>query len=190
MQPVHADDIAPQAWRNGGGHTRELLTWPAGEQWSLRVSVADIDADGPFSAFPGVQRWFVVVQGAGVELKFADHLHRMTPDSEPVRFDGADAPGCTLLDGPTRDLNLMVRAGTGVMRVVQPGLDWVEPFEQRGLFARVAGRLQLDQGPAIRVAARSLHWGLGSGPCRFTPDAAAAGSRASGWWLGHSSSLP
>ncbi|MFG5407966.1 HutD family protein [Piscinibacter sakaiensis] len=39
-----------QPWRNGGGHTRELWTWPADGPWQARLSVADIAADGPFSA--------------------------------------------------------------------------------------------------------------------------------------------
>ena len=41
----------PQPWRNGGGVTRELLAWPAGGGWQVRVSVAEIEADGPFSPF-------------------------------------------------------------------------------------------------------------------------------------------
>lgn len=186
---VHADDIAPQAWRNGGGRTRELLSWPAGADWTVRISLADIDADGPFSAFPGVERWFVVVQGAGVQLLFGKQEQRMTQADTPLRFDGADAPGCRLLDGPTRDLNLMLRGGTGLMQAVQAGQDWQDAFEQRGLFARVAGHFERPSGGAIELAAHSLLWGLGAGPCRFTPrEAIAPGSQASGWWLARSRS--
>jgi environmental stress-induced protein Ves len=35
----------------------------------LRISVAEITRDGPFSAFAGVQRWFAVLEGAGVMLR-------------------------------------------------------------------------------------------------------------------------
>ena len=56
---------APQPWRNGGGVTRELLAGRT-EDWSVRLSVADIERDGPFSAFAGVDRWFAVLSGAGV----------------------------------------------------------------------------------------------------------------------------
>ena len=45
-------DVPAQAWRNGGGTMRELLAWPDASDWQLRVSVAEIEADGPFSAFP------------------------------------------------------------------------------------------------------------------------------------------
>jgi uncharacterized protein len=41
---VRVAEIAPVAWRNGGGVTRELLAWPDPEDWLLRVSVADIHA--------------------------------------------------------------------------------------------------------------------------------------------------
>src|SRR6218665_1188986 len=65
---VCANDVAPQRWKNDGGWTRELLAWPHPADWALRISVADIEADGPFSAFEGVQRWFAVLAGAGVRL--------------------------------------------------------------------------------------------------------------------------
>jgi environmental stress-induced protein Ves len=70
MSPVaiQADQVAAQAWRNGGGQTRELLAWPNASDWKLRISRADIASDGPFSAFAGVQRWFVVISGKGVVL--------------------------------------------------------------------------------------------------------------------------
>ena len=107
---VHASTAAPAPWKNGGGSTRELLRLPAGgDDWTLRISVADIAADGPFSPFPGVTRWFAVLEGAGVRLAFADRTLNVARGDAPLRFDGADAPGCALLDGPTRDLNVMVR---------------------------------------------------------------------------------
>jgi environmental stress-induced protein Ves len=34
----------------------------------VRLSVADIERDGPFSAFAGLIRWFAVLSGAGVLL--------------------------------------------------------------------------------------------------------------------------
>ncbi len=123
MVQIRAGDVVPTPWRNGGGRTRELLARPAGSDWMIRVSLADIDANGPFSAFPGVERWFAVVEGAGVVLNFA----------------GAPAPGCALLSGPIRDFNLMVRGGGGVVRVVEPGPLWHEPLQHRGLVTLVFG---------------------------------------------------
>ena len=112
MIRVDASAATPAPWKNGGGVTRELLRLPAasGDDWTLRISVADIDADGPFSPFPGITRWFAVLEGAGVRLDFADRALNVSRGDSPLRFDGAEAPGCTLLDGPTRDLNVMVRS--------------------------------------------------------------------------------
>ena len=53
---IRVDAVPPAPWRNGGGVTRELLRWPADDGWRLRISVADIHTDGPFSVFAGVQR--------------------------------------------------------------------------------------------------------------------------------------
>lgn len=122
-QPVHITRLqgAPaQPWRNGGGVTRELLAWSApgnrvanATGWDLRVSVADITQDGPFSAFPGIDRCFTVLEGEGVVLTVSGDDLCLTQDSAPLTFDGALAPGCRLINGPTRDLNLMVRQSTG-----------------------------------------------------------------------------
>ena len=102
-------------WKNGGGITRELLAWPPGvADWHWRVSVAQVDGDGPFSAFEGVQRWFAVLGGAGVELALgqgsAVQMQRLTQQSEAFCFDGALPVYCTLTNGPTQDFNLMVRS--------------------------------------------------------------------------------
>lgn len=103
------DSVAPAPWRNGGGVTRELAAQPPGAGWTWRISVAEVAADGPFSRFAGVQRWFAVLGGTGVILKFPDAEHRLTLASAPLSFDGEQPVECELLHGPTRDLNLMVR---------------------------------------------------------------------------------
>jgi uncharacterized protein len=100
-------------WRNGGGRTRELLAWPRADEWQVRVSVAEIESDGPFSSFPGIDRCFAVLSGAGVVLSFPQGDVRLTANDGAVSFAGEAAPTCRLIDGPTRDLNLMVRRGTG-----------------------------------------------------------------------------
>jgi environmental stress-induced protein Ves len=105
----HLDAIAPVPWRNGGGLTRELLAWPSQRDWTVRMSVAEVAASGPFSSFPGVHRWFAVLSGNGVKLRVADASHDLTVRSAPLEFAGAAATHCELLDGPTRDFNLMVR---------------------------------------------------------------------------------
>jgi len=161
---VEAVRVAPTRWRNGGGLTRELLVVPApaasGAAWRLRVSVAEIALDGPFSAFPGITRWFAVIDGAGVDLVWPDHRQRQTQAAAPLRFDGGTPPECALVAGPTRDLNLMVdgrfgaiglhRAAAGVARAGRRG--------PRGLFTGVAARLHRDGHPPQALPRDSLLW--------------------------------
>ena len=176
-------DVAAKPWRNGGGITRDLLAWPARDAWQVRISVAEVARDGPFSAYPGINRWFAVVQGAGVVLHFADNARRLAPASPPLHFDGASAPGCTLIDGATLDLNLLVRhdAGRGEMIAVQPGVDWLSPAPLRAVFSVHAAELRVDGRPAAALPAGALacntaaageHWLLAADDRRLTA-----------WWL-------
>lgn len=182
MKLVHLKDVAPQPWRNGGGQTRELLTWPESGDWRLRISLADIEQDGPFSTFPGVTRWFTVVHGRGVELRFGDRTETLGAGSAPLRFDGDAAPGCSLIDGPTRDLNLMLRGGEGVMEPVHPGQPWGDGFAQRGLFAAVPGVLRSGDSETP-LPAHALAWQTGArGDLIYEPDRPASGPV--GWWMG------
>jgi environmental stress-induced protein Ves len=112
---VGLDSVAATPWRNGGGVTRELLAWPSPADWTIRLSVADVERDGPFSSYPGVERWFAVLSGQGVRLRLGGKALELTARSEPFRFDGAVPVDCELLDGPTRDFNLMVRKGRARM---------------------------------------------------------------------------
>lgn len=109
----------PQSWRNGGGLTRELLAWPDAQDWSLRLSVADVRMSGPFSRFDGIERWFAVLEGDGVLLEGPDGVRHLTQDSEPWRFDGAAPLHCTLVGGATRDFNLMALPGRSRMQRVR-----------------------------------------------------------------------
>jgi len=192
MLLISTEQVAWQPWNNSGGRTREMLARPTGGNWKLRVSLADIDSDGPFSAFPGVVRWFAVVQGAGVHLQFPRGEHRLVGGDSPFCFDGATAPFCSLIDGPTRDINLMVRTGLGAMKQVRNNEPWSEQFEERGLFTASGGRLHCESDVArgdhgeslgVRLEPYTLVWDLGHNSCRFKSDR----HDAQAWWLGYSS---
>lgn len=175
---VAADAVTPQPWRNGGGRTRELLAWPSAQDWLCRISRADIDADGPFSAFPGVERWFTVLGGAGVALSLPGGERVLRPGDAPLSFDGADAPGCRLIDGPTLDLNLMSRQGRGSMLAVQTGTPWTSDAVLRALYTTVPGQWQ-GGGRSIALAAHTLLWCTAAPAIPWRFDAAPG----SAWWL-------
>lgn len=186
IHTVSLADVAPQPWRNGGGVTQELLAWPheaVGSDWQLRISVARIDSDGPFSAYPGVERWFAVLQGEGVRLRFANRRVMLGAGSEPVRFEGAAAPGCDLLDGPTQDLNLMVRsdAGRGAMRLARAGDDWVSTARLRAVYTAEAATLLIDDNDAATLPAGTLAWCDGAGQQCWRLKPGDPPVRA--WWL-------
>lgn len=107
---VRFEDVKPQPWKNGGGMTREMLAWPNKDDWRVRISLADIVRDGPFSSFPGVTRTIAVLSGEGIWLDEPINVE-LRPRTEPETFPGHLTPYCELIDGPTRDLNAMFRNG-------------------------------------------------------------------------------
>lgn len=159
MTRVHASDVTPVRWKNGGGITRDLVM--DGPDWRWRLSLAEVAADGPFSAYPGVERWFAVTAGAGVELSFGGSGSVLRPMDPPFVFDGAQAPHCRLLDGATEDLNLMLRDGArGTMHRAGSSVIWTEDWPLRGLYD---------------PATRTLHWKLPEGPLH---------APGPGYWIG------
>lgn len=156
--PAFATHLAALArptrpWDNGGGVTRDLVD-DGHASWRWRLSLADIDADGPFSAMPGVERWFAVADGEGVALTIDGTPMVVRPLDPPLVFDGALAPHCQLLNGPVRALNLMLRDGArGVLRRAGRGVVWSEDWPLRGHFVNAG--LVLDWGaPPGPLAAR------------------------------------
>jgi uncharacterized protein len=110
LQIIPQSQFKPVPWKNGGGITREAIRVPAqGAAFVWRVSVAQIDASGPFSDFAAYNRTMVLLKGGGLELEFGDGQQRVLDRvGEMAQFDGALATHCRLLDGPCVDLNLMV----------------------------------------------------------------------------------
>lgn len=183
MEPrlVRLDDIAPRPWRNGGGRARDLLVVPATGAWQAQVSVAEVEADGPFSHYPGVERWFAVVTGVGVELMIDGVAQRVTRAGPPLRFDGAAATTCRLIDGPTRDLNLLLRGAPGALQRALEGEPWRPHAAQCGLFAATPGRCRIDT-QAIEVPAFALLW-FDDAPKELAFFAGTPGPGASSWWI-------
>lgn len=110
LQIIRRSSFKSTPWKNGGGVTHEAIRVPeSGDAFRWRVSVAHIDASGPFSEFAGYNRKMVLLRGAGIDLRFADGTHKsLRQAGELVEFDGAVAAHCELVSGPCVDLNLMV----------------------------------------------------------------------------------
>ena len=140
-----AVDRTPQPWKNGLGVQYEIMcdgTLP--DDWSWRLSTADITQDVPFSIFPGVNREFCVADGNGVVLKINGVKHRCEPGSI-TRFRGDDEVYATLIDGPMRALNLMVRDGAEEkhLQLVHVGAS-IDMTKTEAIVA-ITGRVKLQQ---------------------------------------------
>jgi uncharacterized protein len=154
------DDSRGNAAGATSGEAARPLASPANADWLLRVSVADITQDGPFSPYPGVHRAFAVLEGAGVVLQWPEGGRMLGPEDEALHFAGEAAPGCRLVSGPTRDLNLMVRtnAGQAAMRRAVPGQQGPAPASPwRALYTHGGAVLQAD-GQTLTLAPGSLWW--------------------------------
>lgn len=117
-------DYRTMGWKNGGGRTTEIAAWPPGADlgaFAWRVSIADVGRDGPFSAFPGVDRTLVLLAGNGMRLSGPNGALDLHAPMDVATFAGETAIGCALVDGPTRDFNLMVRRdrARGTLEVVR-----------------------------------------------------------------------
>ncbi len=158
---VRLHDVAPVPWRNGGGVTRELACAP-GADWRWRISVAEVARDGPFSRFDGVQRWFAVLQGAGVCLTIDGADHRVDALDAPLHFDGAADTDCRLIDGVTLDFNLMVRAASAasarVERLQGQALRTPAQYATMGVYAVEPTQLAVGVH-TLQLPAHSLLWG-------------------------------
>ncbi len=181
-------EVAPQPWRNGGGSTQELLTWPDAGNWLVRVSVATIEQNGPFSAYPGVERWFAVVHGDGVTLRFAATVIVQRSDTQPLRFDGATAPACELLNDATQDLNLMVRSadGHGAMRLVAAEVPWISAASLRAVYTAEPAVLVVADRLKTVLPANTLAWSDQAAHQRWHLAGTSVGTSLRAWWLAFS----
>ena len=129
---VRLQDCPEQPWKNGLGSTREIAVQPSGansEGFLWRVSIAAVDTAAPFSRFPGIDRHIALLSGNGFRMTLdGGQTHALVKPFEPFAFAGEAAVAVKLVDGPTRDFNLMVRR------------------------ARASGQLQVWQGPAARLS--------------------------------------
>ena len=146
---IPANEYRRMRWKNGAGWTREIHAEPSAEDWTWRLSIAEIEQDAPFSCFPGVDRELVLLSGNGLRLCFDDgQAQVLHPPHQRLRFAGERVVHGELVDGRTEDFNLMwrrdaVRAAlwhrplVGAMVVfVDPGSTWVLHL--------LAGRARID----------------------------------------------
>lgn len=172
MRLIAASGCRRVRWKNDGGWTTEIARsddaacGDGGFRW--RVSIAEIESDGPFSAFPGIARDLLLLDGDGIELAIGDAAPlQLRQRFERAHFDGAAAVQCRLLAGPTRDFNVMARHDAVRADVVarpllgsmlifpEAGVEWLVHVLAGHASARCGGEeLQLDAGASLHLESR------------------------------------
>jgi environmental stress-induced protein Ves len=109
---LRSADYVARPWKNGGGTTRDIAASPSGaslDSFAWRLSLAQVDRDGPFSRFDNVDRTLVLLSGA-----MALHENDRRIDlvrNEPFAFEGERVIEATVAGGSTLDFNVMTRRG-------------------------------------------------------------------------------
>lgn len=170
MRVIAASEHRRVRWKNDGGWTTEIARDPAdGERFRWRISIAEIERDGPFSAFPGIDRDLLLLDGSGIELDIDDAPpRRLVQRFERVHFAGESHVDCRLLAGPTRDFNVMadrelVRAETFARPLVgsmvifpEAGVEWfVHVFAGHAAARDDAQTVALAAGDGLHVDFRA-----------------------------------
>lgn len=163
MRLLHlpAHEYRRERWRNERGWTREIHRQPEGAaQWEWRASIAEIDHDAPFSAFPGCNRELVLLAGEGMHLHFDDgETATLLPPHQRLRFAGERPLRAELIAGPTHDFNLIWRRDAveatllhrplvgPMVFFAEPGTTWLLHLLQgQAAFKDLARPLRLEQG--------------------------------------------
>ncbi len=160
MPVIDTSLLPPVSWKNGGGSTRTVAVSPEGaglNDFVWRVSIAEVRGSGDFSAFPGVDRTIMLLDGRGMMLHGKDgSMHALTTPFQPWRMRGDEPVRAWLLNGAARDFNVMVRRGVaessvGVWQVETRLPEWIGDavfFCARGSF-----RIEIEDGEEVLLAA-------------------------------------
>ncbi len=158
MKTLRAADRLATPWKNGLGVTREIAVYPPGaglDDFDWRVSMASVDAGGPFSIFPGVDRVLAVLEGRlALRIDGAAPIE-LDPDAPPQAFAGDVLVEADLLAGPVTDLNVMIRRG-----LARPRLEriWIDAPIEIGVSATTIVLVRTDDVDLVVAGRRE---GLG-----------------------------
>jgi environmental stress-induced protein Ves len=118
--PVPTEEFRTTEW--SGGTTTELFIWPEGSSYKerrfgARISTALVELESSsFTRLEGVRR-FLTPLCAGFKLTVNGEKIKL-PKGKVLEFSGEDEVFC---EGAGRDLNLMLKGESGVMKLVSGG---------------------------------------------------------------------
>ena len=151
---IAANEYRRERWKNGTGWTREIARVPDYPDWDWRLSIAEIEKDGPFSSFPGFDRELVLIRGNGLRLRFDQgEVRALLPPHDRIRFAGERVVQGELIDGLTHDFNLIWRRNAVTAELlhrplVGPMLFFTEPGVTWAIHL-LAGQAAFDQASGL-----------------------------------------
>lgn len=156
MQILRAADRVATAWKNGGGITREIASYPPAadlNEFGWRLSIAHISKGGPFSVFPEIERQLLVLQGT-LRLAVNGSPEKALDEHSPAeRFSGEMPTRGDPVGGLVTDLNVMTRRGEFKADVRRLTVSGSQSLQHSGgtLFAIVLS-------PMILMTPDAQHW--------------------------------
>lgn len=153
-------DYATVPWKNGKGVTHDVMLLPEGsghDDFDIRISLAPITEEGPFSSFPGIDRRITRLSTERLSLVFGDGREVPLERLVPLAFDSALAPVSRLPDGAARVINVMTRRGVyaSELEVVRDGRRTVPGGTGHTVVFCVEGRM--EAGGREIAAGQTLH---------------------------------
>lgn len=145
-----------EPWKNGRGVTHVIARWPEFEDtgdYDVRISVAKVTEGGPFSTFPGYQRFTTLLDDGRVGLDDGGAM-RWLVHGVPLRLDGSAALVATV-ERPAHLLNIVARDAV-VGRGAAPAARFVFALSPCAGLARWEARLfaqptAIDDGDVVWV---------------------------------------
>ncbi|WAH65764.1 HutD/Ves family protein [Xanthomonas hortorum] len=148
---IPATDYRRERWRNQLGWTREILRLGDADAWSLRLSIAEIEQDAAFSAFPGIDRELVLLHGNGMRLRFGDGASVTgTGSSNSSNGSGNESDGGDSNDGSGADHcghDVGADGGTDAPGSSDRTCDLLPPYQRVRFAGEEAVRATLLDGP-------------------------------------------
>ncbi|MDH5435086.1 MAG: HutD family protein [Gammaproteobacteria bacterium] len=133
---IRESEFSKMPWKNGGGSSYEIYRLPAtSDYWDFRVSIAEVNSDGPFSLFPNCERFLMLLSDNGMHLKSNELNHSLLKIYDHLYFSGDLKITASLENGPNRDFNVIWNKDKFIVEISIKTGAFQENFEQMLLYA-------------------------------------------------------
>lgn len=157
-------------WRNGGGETREIVSYPPGvADFDWRISIATIAAEGDFSLFPGIDRIITLLSGEVTLYRHHQQFQALTLH-QPFSFAGEEPVSARLSAQTSTDFNIMARRSLCLPDAGVTTRAFSPATTLAGVVYVLSGQWQHQQ--TLLTAAQGAWWENNAGTFNpLTPDA-------------------